>query len=610
MPCVFLEKLPIYVFQRSVCIIMKKRSRAFLPAVLALLICRFGMAGAYARGGQELVNAGSWVYDAFAAMSIESGTVDFSDQAPLSVAELRTYLDEIDYDILSPAGKALYRRVTEFFDDDDLSVTTDVIQLGIRPELNLEGYYKFNENLDWVYGRYDKKPLVFAPVYLNLGNFLSLGMDLELGINKKQMEKKDDYTNVPLDVKQINADFPRTGYLSAGFKLTDKTGLNLRVGMGEQDVGRTLTGSIIHSRYLTGTSWANLEVFNPNVRYNMNVTQLNVNKYMYTHRFDFRFFNKLSLSVQESTLAYSPLELRFLNPLTIFHGMHNWKDYFPEGNPYSWDESACAYLAVKASYALTNNIRIYGLYAQDQLQLPSEMERESDTTPNAMGGQLGVEAFIPVSEGYLHPRLEGYYAMPYLYIKESPNWSMMRSYTENVGYSDTEDALYEWIGSPFGPDTAAARLSVGYEVPGRWSLTATGLFMARGEMSGTKIFDDGGGRYNKNWYNRDWHGKDPLFATHPNDVKDWAFPNGTAQGSKTAKDRQGLSTPSTYNGGATEYVLNAALKLSYEPFDYLSLQVQPSYTYVMNSGNIEGKTRHGPELSVSIKIKIPEMFRK
>ena len=583
---------------------MKKSHKTFLPAFLSILLCSLGNAPGYARGGQELVNAGSWVYDAFAAMAIESGTVDFSDQAPLSVDELRTYLDEIDYDILSPAGKSLYRRVVEYFDDDDLSLKTDIIQMGIRPEMNLEGYYKFNDNLDWVYGRYDKKPLLYAPLFLNLMDYATLGMDLEVGINKKQMEKKDDYTNVPLSDKQINMDFPKTGYLSTGYKFTDKTGVNFRIGMGEQDVGRAFTGSIIHSRYLTGTSWANLEIFNPNVRYNMNVTQLNVDKYMYTHRFDFRFFDKLSLSVQESTLAYSPLELRFLNPLTVFHGMHDWKDYFPAGNPYGWDESACAYLAVKASYALTNNVRIYGLYAQDQLQLPSEMSRDSDTTPNAMGGQLGVESFIPLSEGYLHSRAEAYYAMPYLYIKESPNWSMMRSYTENIGYSDTEDALYEWIGSPFGPDTAAFKGSVGYEIPGRWSLTATGLVMARGEMSGTKVFNG------SNYYNKNWYGKDKLFPTSGYDVGQWAFPNANTQGNKAAKKKQGLSTPSTNNGGATEYVLNAALKLTYEPFNYLSVQVQPSYTYVMNSGNVEGKTRHGPELSVSIKIRIPEMFRK
>ena len=581
---------------------MKRSRRAFLPSFLCVLMCSLGNVPGYARGGQELVNAGSWVYDAFAAMAVESGTVDFSDQAPLSVDELRTYLDEIDYDILSPAGKTLYRKVVGYFDDNDLSLKTDIIQLGIRPEMNLEGYYKFNDELDWVYGRYDKKPLLYAPVFLNLMDYATLGMDLEVGINKKQMQKKDDYTNVPLGVDQINTDFPRTGYLSTGFKFTDKTGVNLRVGMGEQDVGRTLTGSIIHSRYLTGTSWANLEIFNPNIRYNMNVTQLNVDKYMYTHRFDFRFFDRLSVSVQESTLAFSPLELRFLNPLTIFHGMHDWKDYYPAENPYGWDESACAYLAIKASYALTNNVRIYGLYAQDQLQLPNESGGD-DTTPNALGFQLGAESFIPLAEGYLHARAEGYYATPYLYIKESPNWSMMRSYTENIGYSDPEDALYEWIGSPFGPDTAAAKLAVGYEVPGRWSLTATGLFMARGEMSGSKVFDG-----------RSWHGRERTNFVSPNlsnwDVQTWAFPNAKTQGTNEAKARQKQSTPSNYHDGATEYVLNAALKLTYEPFDYLSVQVQPSYTYVMNSGNVEGETRHGPELSVSIKIRIPEMFRK
>ncbi len=596
---------------------MERRIKAFAPALLGLLITVCCPSAGSARGAQELVRAGSWVYDAFAALTIETGMVDFSDQAPLSVAELRTYFDEIDYDILSPAGRTLYRRLEDFFDDDDLSLNLDILQLGVRPELNLEGYYKFNDKLPWTYGRYDKQPLLFAPVFLNLGDWVTLDMDLELGINKKQMEKKDDYTNVPLDVKQLNADFPRTGYLSTGYRFTDKTGANLRVGMGEQDVGRSLTGSIIQSRYFTGSSWANLEIYNPNVRYNMNVTQFNVDKYMYTHRFDFRFFNKLHLSVMESTLVYGPMELRFLNPLTIFHGMHNWKDYFGKNyhtgeENFGWDESACAYLAATASYALTNRLRIYGLYAQNQLQLPSEVT-ENDSTPNAMGGQLGLESYIPLASGYLHSWLEGSYTTPYMYIKESPNWSMARGYTENIGYSDTADALYEWIGSPFGPDTIAGKLAVGYEVPGRWSLTASGLFMARGEMSGTKIYDN-------SW----WHGNDSYFANNmaprknmpyptyntDDDVKAWAFPNSKMQGKETAKKKQGLSTPSSLNGGATEYVLNAALKLNYEPFDYLSLQVQPSYTYVINSGNVEGKTRHGPELSISIKIKIPEMFKK
>lgn len=582
---------------------MRKHSRALLTAFLGILFAFQG----YARGGQELVRAGSWVYDALAALSIESGTVDFSDQAPLSVAELKTYLFEIDYDILSPAGKSLYRRLEDYFGDDDLAFTADILQLGIRPELNLEGYYKFKDELPWVYNRYDKKPVLYAPVFLNLGNFLSLGMDLELGINKKQMEKKDDYTNVPLSGTQLSTDFPKTGYLSAGYKFTDKTGINLQVGMGEQEVGRSLTGSVIQSCYFTGASYANLEVFNPNVRYNMNITQFNVDKYMYTHRFDFRFFDRLSVSVQESTLVPGPMELRFLNPLTIFHGMHNWTDYGGGlDDLYGWDETACAYLALKASYALTNNIRIYGLYAQDQLQTPYETSRwPNDTTPNGFGGQLGIESYIPAATGYLHGRLEGYYSTPYLYIKESPQWSMARSYTENIGYADTEDALYEWIGSPFGPDTIAGKLALGYEVPGRWSLTAAGLFMMKGEMSDTKIFN-----------NRSWRGRDASFGMMPDakgwnyDVESWVFPNTKTQGKENAKKRQKMTTPSSYYKGAPEYVLNASLKLTYEPFDYLSLQVQPSYSYIMNAGNVRGETRHGPELSVSIKIKIPELFRK
>jgi len=63
--------------------------------IFSALLCFLLSAGAlYAapRGKQELVPAGSWVYDALTAIALEEGRADFSDNAPLSINEILLYL--------------------------------------------------------------------------------------------------------------------------------------------------------------------------------------------------------------------------------------------------------------------------------------------------------------------------------------------------------------------------------------------------------------------------------------------------------------------------------------------------------------------------------------
>ena len=563
---------------------MKRCLRQALTGLLFVLMFDLLPVFASGRGAQELVKSGSWVYDALTSIAIETGRVDFSDQSPLTVNELRLYLEEINYDSLSIAGKAQYRRIMSYFEEENFSVGSDIIRFSLEPEINAEAYYKTEDDIEWQYDRYSRQPLILMPVTFSASDYISMGMDLRLSQNKSRMLHDDNYVNVPLSADQIDVNFPDTGYFSAGYNFTDRTGINFQLGMGAQNVGRSLGGSIIMSDYFTGASYANFEIFNPNVRYNMNVTQFNVDKYMYTHRFDVRLFKKLSFSVQESMLVYAPMELRYLNPLTIYHGMAPWRDY---GN----DESnTCAYLAIKASYAVTNNIRVYGMYAQDQFQTAYEKSNwPDDVTPNAVGGQLGVEACFPAGNGYFHGWLEGYYAQPYLYIKESPDWSLVRTYSESVG---DQTPFYEWLGSPFGPDTMSAQLKLEYEVPGKWSLGAGYLFMAKGQLSGTNVFGNG----------LNWGGTN----TGSPDLNAWAYPDTELQGKREARRRQNLSTPS----GTREYVNRISVYGSVSPLDYLSFAVQPAYVFIYNHGNKKGEFVQGVEFALSVNVKLARMFRR
>ena len=537
------------------------------------------------RGKQELVLSDSWVYDALNSITMEQGISTFADQAPLTIGEIQVYLSEVDYENLSTVGKKNYDRIMEYIANGSMSFNFGLISFGIDPEVNLEGYYKTNDALDWVYDRFSKKPFIDVDVNFMAGDYFTLATGIILSDNKCTFNSDDNYVNVPYLPGYFDINFPHYGYGSTGLFLNDTTGINFRLGLGPQSIGRTLTGSVIMSEYFTDSSWFNLEIFSPNIRYNMNITEFNVDKYMYTHRFDVRFFNKVQFTVMESMLVNSPIELRFFNPLTVFHGTAAWEDYGGH------ETNVCAYMCFMLTYVPVKYFRIYGLFAQDQWQtIYEKVNWPSDTTPNAIALQLGAELYYPYKDGYFHGWIEGVYTDPFMYIKESPNWSLVRTYRENIG---DMDSLYEWTGTPLGPDTIAGKLTFGYEVPDKWSVTGSYLFKAAGQYSDTKVFD--------NFPGLSWGGTDK----NP-DLANWVYPDSEkAGGLEFAKEQQSWLAPS----GTPEYVNTIALRGTFCPTPYLSLALQPSFTFTFNHDNQRGEFECGGEIIFSSHLVLKRLFK-
>ena len=173
-----------------------------------------------------------------------------------------------------------------------------------------------------------------------------------------------------IDPDDFDINFPDTAYLSTGMMLSEKTGFAFQLGKGSRNIGDTMMGSVIWSDYLTGVSYGQLEFYCPVFKYTGTVSQFNVDKYVYAHQIDARFFKKFQLTVFEGLLVYAPLELRYLNPWTILHGWAAWRDYEPdEDDPES---HTCDYMGVKAQFAPVDNLRIYGLFAMTQFQTAYE----------------------------------------------------------------------------------------------------------------------------------------------------------------------------------------------------------------------------------------------
>ena len=139
-------------------------------------------------------------------------------------------------------------------------------------------------------------------------------------------------------------------------------------------------------------------------------------------------------------------------------------------------------------------------------------------------------------------------------------------------------------------------IAIGYENAGKWSLTVDYLFKACGEYSGNKVFRN----LDWNWKNRDKSKKDQEIYDK------WVYPSKDNDGKKDstgksddAKNRQNYKTPH----GTVEYVSRVAIKGTVNVSKTFSFMIQPAFTYVSNSGNVDGKTEKGFEIAVSVSKK-------
>ena len=552
---------------------MKSPKKVLSILFYSFIVCAIAIAAP--RGEQNLVPSGHWVYDALTQLEMECGRYHFIDQAPLSIEQIKASMNDIVYDVLSDVGKIQYQRILDYFEEENWSLNAGIFSLGTEIDVNLEGYVKTSDQIDWIYGYHDRKPFLNMPFKLDLGNYLTAFMGLRAGQNRTIMEKHENYVNHVFTPDAFDPFLVRDTYLSTGHVFDSDVGFNFRIGMGNQSIGRTILGSSILSDYMPDAGYAQFSVFSPVFNYVMNITQLNRDTYMYTHRLEARFFKKFTFSILEGVLPYSAFDLRFLNPLGIYHGFALFEEY-----------NLTSYFALKINFVPIKNLRIYGLYVQDEHQLASEKSSGADYVPEAMGFQGGVEVNVPTETGYFRFSAEGYYSSPFMYIKESPNWTFVKTSREMVdGTADT----YDWIGSPLGPDSVGAKFTAGYEKPGKWSLDFSYLFGARGEYSSKDIFTSIG-----------WNSTTASASKFGNtqNPAGWIYPTGNNPGAKDYKAPHGIP----------EYCHSFSLKGMWNANRWMTLAAQPSYTFVFNRGHKDSSFAQGFEVALSCRMSLNKLF--
>lgn len=535
------------------------------------------------RGEQEYVKAGHWVYDCLTSLMLESGSSHFYDSAPLTVQQINILLSEIPYEELSAAGKKNYDAVVSYFGEKAWGFGSDAFYFSGDFSVNTEFQYKSEESLDWILNRRERARLLDIQIALKLSKYAFLGTDISLAQSKSGAERHDNYTNIPYNMSLIDINFPHNAYFSAGGLFGERSGANFRISTLSQNFGRSSVGSAILSESLTDAPNAALSFFSPYVNYTAGITMLGLDRYFYTHALEFRPHKRITFSLFEGALPYGGFDLRYMNPFSIFHGMAGWWDYKNRDLPKGEKSDVASYFGLKINYTPARFVRIFTHFAMNQFQMPNETDR---TIPNGMAAQLGVESYIPYKDGFFHANLEGYYAAPYFMINESPNWSYVRSYIETCDNSKT---FYEWIGTPFGPDSAAVKLNFGYEVRQKWALDFMYLFLARGELSRPDFCG--------------WGGTDYAFFSAGR-ADSWVYPSVTK--SEKYKNGSSFAAPS----GTPEFLNVFSLKADWYPYDFLCLTVRPGFSFAFNSGNVAGNFKIGFECSLSVKWYVTKMTSK
>ena len=577
---------------------------------------------------QQMIPAGHWIYDAIYCLSMESRQAPLADVAPLSVGELSMHFSAIDYESLSDSGKALYKKTQDFFEKRKYVADFSPVFFGFNINVNPLIQAKTNENIDWTFGtdytghlygvnnevidkdgnvtsvsknKYEEYasqsgflssqaslPFVSIPLYLGFTDNIMIETEPFVGNSFFGMTNDDCFVkNLPFSAGDFEFLWPRNAYGSAG-KTFSNWGVNFHGAKQGLQIGRTMTGSIIYNNTFETDFYSQLSLYSPNLKYNMDVVEIDHNKFMYLHTAQFRpfFWKWLKCSVVEGTLINGPFELRYLNPLMIMHSFGSWTEYTDDDEEKYYGEAhVCAYMGINVEMVPVRNLRIYFYYAQNEIQPANELESENGKTmPDSLGGQIGFEMNFPGKEGgWWNTGIEGIYTTPYLYVKQGADWSLYRARSNMQSKGSVP--LCSWIGTPFGPDALGFQAKVGYKKPLKWDLEIDYLFLAHGTnsfgMFGNTVTIDG--------------------------VEYYAYYPSVRY--KLGKENSGSSysyTPSQAEDDARSYALTGTiqytnqltLKGNYNFNEHFSINSYLTYSFIFNNKNVGGDFQQGIEISV------------
>ena len=456
--------------------------------IILLLSLSFSL---FAKSGNstQIIKSGHWVYDELEALCMESKTDFFFETQPMTIGEMLFYFRKIPYEKLSKNGQKTWEKVKAFLSKNEDFFPEEDLRLFGNVKINPEVYYKSNSDIDWSFDYYVKDFFITIPLIIGFSDYVTIEPDFVIGKNQPSMNDPANFTNIVYNGDHFEFLFPRFAYGATG-RAFDKWGFNFYAAKEGLQIYNTQLGSIIYNKTFETDFYCSLNLYTEYFKYSMHVAQVDNTKFLYLHQVNMRPFRWLKIGVLEGSLLNAAFELRYLNPFMLMHQFGSWEQYghlltANEDNYYG-EGRFCAYFGLMFEVLPFTNFKIYGMFAQNEiLDAGGSRSDQALSVPDSIGFQLGMQYNINLKDyGVIKTYLEGVYTSPYLYVKQSPEWSLYRI-RDNMQTSGMTDS---WIGSPFGPDCFAVTLKADYDSQKKWQAGVAYLFSIHGENSAENLF--------------------------------------------------------------------------------------------------------------------------
>ena len=413
----------------------------------------------------DMIPAGDPVLRDLRFLSLESGRPFLSFTPPLSPAEIEQFLNSLDPALLSNPAQHAYNRVRNRltpsapfrFSSNNFTALANI-------NSTFEARVRFNPEISWYPLYPNVPPFLSMPIRLCFSNFFQLYVEPILAANPVYYTRPERFgVNVPYGYHHFDVNMPLRAFVAAGGPWW-----NFQLGRDRLFWGTGHTGSLTFSDNSDFFEFMRLSAFSDFFKYSLTVSQmplevtealyarpfqnpydpssmmLTTQRHFYLHRIDLNLFNRVSIGVMEGIMAgNSGLELRFLNPLVIFHSLFSWHDYEPWPENPEMGSMIGSFFSIDLNWNITRNLAFHGQFVMNEFALPGELRADGVEPPNALGYLAGLSYTHSFNNWGSVFFFEFIYTDPYLFILSSPFASFIQMRRISPDYLQ-----YYFIGYP------------------------------------------------------------------------------------------------------------------------------------------------------------------
>jgi len=454
----------------------------------------------------DLILVGDPVIEDLRFLSLETGHSILSFTPPFAPQEIQNFLNRVNPSGLSAPAKEAYNRIIKRLTPSaPLSLSWEIFSLSLNINSTVEGRTRFDADFDW-YPASPKIPsLLSLPLKLYFADAVQIYFDPAVSIDPYDYSPNGNISNniVFLGENDIHGNSPFRTFIAAGGPWW-----SFQLGRDRLSFGTGISGNLSVADNPPYYEFMRFSLFSNQFKYALIVIQspLTINKqlypdlnekadylkmtsqrYLYLSRLDFSLFNVLSISLTEGVMVgNSALELRFFNPLMIFHNAMTWRDYdlWPETKSHK-GFMVGSFFSAEINWNIMKSLSAYGQFMMTELSIGPELTAGRKEPPNGLGFLGGLQYSHSFENWGSLFYLECIYTYPFLYILTSPFASII--YMQSVEFVH-ENKYYHYFGYP--RDTFA--LTAGARFFDFDTLVINGEFslVMRGEHGGYPIVWD------------------------------------------------------------------------------------------------------------------------